>query len=327
MRILIVGGTRFVGRHLTEALAAGHEVWLANRGRTTTELFGAAGRIDVDRGPDGDLDALRGERFDAVVDVSAYVPRQVRALADVLADGVGRYLLISTVSVYDLPGAAADPTERAALVAPLRDTEVVTGETYGGLKVACEEEATAIWADRLTVVRPGIVAGPHDHTDRLTWWVRYLGGTAPTPLPARRDQPVQAIDARDLAAFCGRLLADGTAGTFDATGAPIDLETLVEEVVAVVGAAGAGGSTGPAWVPPDAWGEVPLPPLVLDDPADDPLFGRDSVRAVEAGLDRRPLRETLTDLQTWDVARGQPPLAVEPTAAQLDDLRRRLGLA
>jgi 2'-hydroxyisoflavone reductase len=326
VRVLIVGGSRFVGRHLTEVLSGRHEVWLANRGQTSTELFGAVGRFDVDRSRGGDLSALAGQAFDAVVDVSAYVPAQVRGLAEALAGaGVGRYLLISTVSVYDPAGAAADATEGAATTAPVRDTEEVTPETYGGLKVACEEDAAAAWGDRLTVVRPGIVAGPHDHTDRLTWWPRFLGLSTPTPLPDQRAQPVQSIDARDLALFCRRLLEDGTPGTFDATGDPMDLASLADEVVAVVGAAWAGGATGPQWVPTDRWGDVPLPPLFLGDPVDWPMFARDSARAVEAGLVRRPLRETITDLVAWDVERGQPPLAAPPSAEQVLELRARLS--
>lgn len=322
MRILILGGTRFVGRHLTQALAADHEVWLANRGRTTTELFGAAGRFDIDRGHHTDLSALEGQRFDAVLDVSAYVPAQVARLADRLADGVQRYLLVSTVSVYDPGHVGEDPTETAILNLAIRDSTEVTGETYGGLKVACEEEAADAWGDRLTVVRPGIVAGPHDHTDRLTWWVRQLGTSDETPLPDRRSQPVQAIDARDLAAFCRRLLEDDRAGTFDATGEAWDLAALVDEVVAVVGAAWTGNVGGATWVAPDRWGEVPLPPLVLDDDALHPMFQRASAKAVEAGLVRRPIRQTLTDLQAWDVERGQPPLAAGPSRDQLAALRR-----
>ncbi|CAN5415822.1 SDR family oxidoreductase [soil metagenome] len=327
MRILILGGSQFVGRHITEALAADHEVWLANRGRTSTDLFGAAGRLDVDRSDPsagGDLSALAEQAFDAVVDVSAYVPRQVREVAEVLGDDfTGRYLLISTVSVYDPEGAAADVTETATVVPAVRDTEGVTGKTYGGLKVACEQEAADAFGDRLTVVRPGIVAGPHDPTDRLTWWVRHLGDSTGMPLPDLRDQPVQAVDARDLAGFCRGLLEHGTSGAFDATGASMPLAQLVEEVVAVVGAAWAGGSTGPTWVPREAWGEVPLPPMVLDggdldgDRAHGALFRRDSTAAVAAGLERRPLRETVTDLLTWDIQRGQPPLQVGPTTEQL----------
>jgi 2'-hydroxyisoflavone reductase len=317
MRILILGGTSFVGRHMTETLASDHEVWLANRGRTSTDLFGAAGRIEIDRSPDGDLSALADESFDAVIDVSAYVPRQVREISAVLGDRVGRYLLISTVSVYDRDAVGDDVTESAALVPAVRDTEQVTGETYGGLKVACEEEASAAWGDRLTVVRPGIVAGPHDPTDRLTWWVRFLGDSTGTLLPDRREQPVQVVDARDLAGFCARLVQDGLSGTFDATGAPTTLGELSDEVVAVVGASWAGGATGPMWVPLERWGSIPLPPMVLGEGAPDGLFRRDSVDAVGAGLSRRDLRETITDLRSWDVERGQPPLAVEPTAEQL----------
>ncbi|WP_370328147.1 NAD-dependent epimerase/dehydratase family protein [Euzebya sp.] len=318
MRLLVVGGSKFVGRHVVEAAVAdGHEVWLANRGETTTETFGAAGRLTIDRATD-DLGALGGEAFDAVIDVSAYIPRHVTALHDVLGDRVGWYLLVSTVSVYDAAAMADDPTESAPRQLAEHDTEEVTSETYGPLKVACEEAAHQRWDDRLTVVRPGIVAGPHDHTDRFTWWVRHLATTRPTPLPDRRDQPVQVIDARDLAAFCLRLVADRTRGSFDATGEVLTLEALVDAVLDGVG----GVTDEPVrWVDPSRWGEISLPPLVLDPSwGQDALFQRDSVAAPAAGLTRRPVSVTAEDTRAWDVAIGQPSLAAGPSAEELTAL-------
>ncbi len=307
MRLLIVGGSRFVGRHLTEAaVAAGHEVVLANRGRTTTETFGAVDRLTIDRDT-GDLAALAGTRWDAVADVSAYTPAAVTDLAEVVE--ADRYLLVSTVSVYD-PGGMAERTESAPLREAATLDEPRTMARYGELKVACEQVAADRWGPALVVVRPGIVSGPEDPTDRFTWWTRALAGDPP-PLPDARDQDVQVIDARDLAAFCLALLeredVEGL-GPLDVTGQAQTLDQVVAQVAAAVG-----GDTGEvAWVPLEE-GAADLPPLVLDPSwGQAGIFSRDSAAALAAGLQRRPLADTAADTRAWDLRRGLPPLTAGP---------------
>src|SRR3954468_20227464 len=168
MRILVLGGTAFVGRAIvTEALRRGHEVTLFGRGRTGGDLFPGVERRRGDRDT-GDYAALAGGAWDAAVDVCGYVPRHVGQAMDALGDRVGRYLFISSAAVYAqdviVPGAG----EEAPLRSPERGTEEIDDHTYGPLKVACEADIVARYADRATIVRPGIVAGPHDPTDRFT---------------------------------------------------------------------------------------------------------------------------------------------------------------
>lgn len=306
MDILIVGGSRFVGRHITEAaVAGGHRTWLANRGETTTDTFGGQGLLRIDRDA-GDLAALADRSFDAVIDVSAYVPAVVEALHDALGD-VGRYVFVSTVSVYE-PAALTERTdEGGALQEPVFDGEI--SEHYGALKVACEQVATDRWGDALTVVRPGVVAGPHDPTDRFTWWTRHLAEEDRLELPDRRDAAdplahTQVIDARDLAAFCVHLAEQDVAGRFDATGAPHRLDDFVGEIRAALDS-----DTEIAWT--NDWDADAVPPLVLhEDWGQDGIFSRTSAAAVDAGLRRRPLRETAVDTRAWDLERGRPDLTV-----------------
>src|SRR4051812_29839426 len=171
MRILVIGGTRYVGRHLVEAaLVAGHEVTLVHRSPTT--LFPSARHVLTDR--NGDLSALADGEWDATVDVCAYLPAQVRSLATALGDRGGHHLFVSSVSVYaDPPGPGGD--EDSTLLPVAGDgVDEVTGTTYGPLKVACERAATAAYGDRLAIVRPTYVVGPNDPTGRYPWWVRRM---------------------------------------------------------------------------------------------------------------------------------------------------------
>jgi len=167
VRLLVLGGTSFVGRAMVEnALSGGDEVTLFSRGRTGSELFPDLPRLRGDRGS-GDYASLAEGSWDAVVDVSAYVPRHVQQAAGALEGRAGRYLFISTGSVYDKALAAPQAmAEDSARLAPERGTEEVTGETYGPLKVACEDDVRSLWGTRATIVRPGVVAGPHDQSDR-----------------------------------------------------------------------------------------------------------------------------------------------------------------
>jgi len=313
MRILMLGGTSFVGRAVVEhALDGGHDVTVFSRGRTGTELFPAVPRLTGDRDA-GDYGALGGSSWDAVVDVSAYVPRHVQQAAHALGGGAGRYVFISTVSVYDHRSAPADAmtedamTEDAARLPPERGTEQVDDATYGPLKVACEDDAASLWGDRLSLVRPGVVAGPHDPTDRFTYWVRRAALGGRVAVPGRLDQPVQVVDSRDLAGLVLALLEADRPGTFNAVGPaqPVTLGGLVEVCAAAAGAqvelVEVTGATGP---------------LVLPDPAWDPLLRRSAAAARAVGLGATPLATTAADVLAWDRGRGEPELSVGLTAEQ-----------
>src|SRR4051794_29329724 len=225
MRLLVLGGTSFVGRAIVEdALGRGFDVTLFGRGRTGTELFPGVERLRGDRAT-GDYTALTSRTWDAVVDVSAYVPRHVQEAATALDGRGGRYLFISTGSVYDHRQARPGLTEDSPRLAAERGTEEVTPETYGPLKAACEDDVRALHGDRATIVRPGIVAGPHDPTDRFTYWVRRAARGGRVPFPAGPAQPMQVVDSRDLARLVTQLLADDRGGVYNAVG-PAEPTTL-----------------------------------------------------------------------------------------------------
>jgi 2'-hydroxyisoflavone reductase len=306
VRILFLGGTSFVGRHAVDAaIARGHDVTLFNRGQTNPELFGDADKRTGDR-ETGDYASLAGGEWDAVVDVNGYIPRHVEQSMAAVGD-VGRYLFISTGSVYD-PAGMADESEDAPRFAPERDTEEITNESYGPLKVACEDDVLARYGDAATIVRPGIVAGPHDPSDRFTWWVRRLARGGDVVAPNRSDQPVQVIDGRDLGAFVIGLLEDDTSGVFNAVG-PADAITLEDMCLGCVTAAGSAANVHPIDLDFLHEHEVPWFQLLL--PADgsyDGLFRRSHARGRAAGLTHRPLVETAADTLAWDRERGEPEM-------------------
>jgi 2'-hydroxyisoflavone reductase len=306
VRILVLGGTSFVGRAMVEeALARGDELALFSRGRTGTDLFPDVPRLVGDR-QSGDYGALEGTDWDAVLDVSGYVPRHVAQAAGALAGSTGRYLFVSTGSVYDFSGSDGVVDETAPRLPAERGTEEVTPRTYGPLKVACEDEVLERYGDRATLVRPGIVAGPHDPTDRFTWWARRAARGGTVPLPARPDQPVQVVDSRDLARLAVTLLHDDRPGTFNAVGPaePVTMAGLVEAC-----ARGTGATVRVVPVDPALAGTVP--PLVLPKPRSDVGMRRSAALARAAGLTATPLEQTAADVVAWDRGRGEPPLAVD----------------
>ena len=311
MRLLLLGGTSFVGRAIAqEALDRGHEVELFGRGRTGRDLFPGVVRHVGDRDT-GDYAALAGGSWDAVVDVSAYVPRHVREAADAVGGSTGRYLLISTGSVYDRTRAAEPMTDDAARIEPEQGTEQVTPTTYGPLKVACEDETWSRFGDRAVVVRPGVVAGPYDPTDRFTWWVRRAARGGRLALAGRPEQPVQVVDSRDHARLVVTLLEDDATGTYNAVG-PAEPVTLAGMVSACAEAAG----TTVEVVEVDPAAADPALPLVLPDEGHDVMFRRSAARARAAGLTATPLVQTAADVLAWDRERGEPPLSVGITAEQ-----------
>ncbi len=220
MRILIIGGTRFVGRHLVAAaIARGHAVTILHRG---VECSGAPGAEHLHADRDGDLGVLDGRVWDATVDVCAYWPRQVVSLADALGERGGRHVLISTVSVYaEAPEPGLD--EQAPLVAPLGldgDAPAIDEDTYGGLKVGCEHVAEQRHAGGLLIIRPTYIVGPYDPTARFPYWVDRLARGGTVLCPGSPDAPFQYIDARDLAAFTVGLLGAGDEGAIHVVNPP-----------------------------------------------------------------------------------------------------------
>lgn len=318
MRLLILGGTAFLGRHLAgQALARGHAVSLFTRGQRNPDLFPEAEHLRGDR--DGDLAALAGRRWDAVIDTSGYVPRLVRASAELLADAVDRYIFISTISVYadysrvgiaeDGPtGTLADPT-----------VEEVTGETYGPLKAACERAVEAALPGRALIIRPGLIVGPHDQSDRFTYWPTRIARGGPVLVPRSLDRPIQLSDVRDLAAWTLRLAEAGATGTYNATGPDRDL-TMREVFEACRVVAGPGNDAAPVVVAEEfllergvgPWLELPL--WMPDRPENTGFFAIDCRKAFAVGLTFRPLAETARDTLAWD--RSRPA-----------DAPRRAGLA
>ena len=303
MKLLILGGTRFLGRHVAElALARGHQLTLLHRGQSGPDLFPQAEHRRADR--DGDLQALARGEWDAAIDTSAYLPRQVRAMADCLGGRVGHYQLVSTISVY-AEFAASGTTEDAALQTLADPTvQTVTGETYGGLKALCEAEASSGFAGRCLVNRPGLLVGPHDPTGRFTYWPLRMARGGTVLAPGRPDRPVQCIDARDLAAWCVQLALLRKAGVFHGVGPAGTMADLLQACQASTDA-----ETQLVWcddasllrAKADPWTGLPL-----WIPEADPDFGgmllASDQRAVQAGLTTRPWNDTARDTLAWAVA-------------------------
>ena len=216
MDILILGGTVFLGRHLVEAaLAHGHTVTLFNRGQHNPDLFPQVERLRGDRG--GDLSAIEGRHWDAVIDTSGYLPRAVRASAELLAPNVDHYTFISSISVYGDP--SHPNVDEDAPVATMDDpTNENIAENYGALKALCEQAAEAAMPGRVLHIRPGLIVGPHDQSDRFTYWVQRVARGGEVLAPGDPDAPVQIIDVRDLAEWTIRMVEQGKTGIFNATG-------------------------------------------------------------------------------------------------------------
>ena len=300
MHLLILGGTNFVGRHLVErAIADGHEVTLFNRGRTNPGIFEGVEEIHGDR--DGGLDALSRRTFDRVVDLSGYVPRIVRESAELLQEATDHYTFISSVSVYaDFTTTGIDEDSPIATT-PDAAVEDITSDTYGPLKALCEDVVQSVYKERCTIVRPGIVAGPFDDTDRFTYWcVRASkGGEFVAPDDAAR--PVQFIDARDLAAFTLKASEDSLHGVFNATG-PLKEALGWGDLLALCVEAG-GGDARAVWVPERVLREAGVElgrELPLYAPMDKPGFATvDCERAIAAGLAFSPLERSIEDTLRW----------------------------
>ena len=332
MRILIIGGTRFVGRHIAEAaIAAGHDVTLFHRGQTGPELFPQATHLTGDR--NNDLSALAAGRWAATVDVCGYLPRQVRSLAAALDGRGGQHVFISSTSAYRTP-VAAGFTEDAAL-AELADpaTQEITDQTYGGLKTACERAAAELHgAAGATIVRPTYVIGPHDYSGRFTWWVQRIARGGAVLAPGEPGDPIQVIDARDLASWIVSLIERSVTGVFHAVSPPppFGFGDMLQAIAAEVGPAG----TELSWAPSDfllAEGEHELSlPLWPGADSESDINAADPAAAVAAGLAPRPLRRSIAEIHQAELraptpTRDQVGLSPEREAELLTRWRAAAG--
>jgi nucleoside-diphosphate-sugar epimerase len=301
MRTLILGGTVFLGRHVAaEALTRGHDVTLFTRGVHGAELFPEAERIHGDRS--ADLSALAGREWDMVIDTSGYSPADVAASAGLLADAVGHYVFVSSVSAYrDWPERPVDEDS------PVYETDE---DEYGHLKAASERAAEASMPGRVSVVRAGLIVGPHDAVFRLPWWLRRIASGGEVPAPGYPAREMQVIDARDLAAWMLDLGEHRVAGTFNGT-SPIGQTTMGELLGAAVDATGSGASL--RWVPDEAleraeaegWTELPLWLSEREFPG---TWRVGTDRAQAAGLRGRPVAETVADVWEWLQRGGEAEL-------------------
>ncbi|HEV7863673.1 MAG TPA: NAD-dependent epimerase/dehydratase family protein [Acidimicrobiia bacterium] len=364
MELLVLGGTSFAGRHVVErALADGHRVTVFNRGRTNPDLFPTVRSLHGDR-TGGDYRALEGAGpFDAVVDMCAYIPRAVdEALSAIGPDGLaGPYILISSVSAYAEPAtnaespddpeaernAEAEPKPEAygtalwkgftedAPLAPLPDgtdpaSEEVTGEAYGPLKVLTEDAARRRLPDGVMVIRPGLIVGPHDPTDRFTYWVRRMaeGGEVLAP-ESPEIAETQVVDAADLAEWIVASADTGRTGTYNAVAPAVPLARALDAALAAAGPEPA--DTEIVWVPwafLETQGVAPWADLPAWVPAPmAPVLAADGSRAAAAGLRSRPIEAVVADLWNWDQARPQEPLRAGMSRDREAELLRRFRRA
>jgi 2'-hydroxyisoflavone reductase len=319
MRILIMGGTVFLGRALVEAaLERGHELTLFNRGKSNPGLFPQVEQLHGDRSVD--LGALGGSRWDAAIDTSGYVPRVVSMSAGLLADRIDHYTFVSTLSVYGNPQPGTDESGPLATLQG-EPEEVVTGETYGPLKALCEQAAERAMPGHVFIPRPGLIVGPYDPTDRFTYWPHRVAQGGEVLAPGRPERRIQFIDVRDLAEWIIRMAEGKRTGIYNAVGPepPVTIGQLLD--TAKVCSASDARFT---WVSEpflaehgvQPWSELPVW-VPESDPEVAGFFAVDSRKAVAVGLTFRPLTGTVRDTLEWD--RTRPP--DHPWQAGLDHAR------
>jgi 2'-hydroxyisoflavone reductase len=311
MKLLILGGTRFLGLHLvTSALARNHEVTLFNRGTHRSATY--VETIHGDRHTD--LGKLQGRHWDAVVDTSGMLPRAVKAAAEALSDSVGHYTFISTQNVYkdvSIPGVIESAPLRTLTSEELDEAYAIDtsgepsyGKLYGGLKALCEQAAKSVMPDRVLTIRPGLIVGPNDYTDRFTYWVVRVARGGEVLAPGRLARFVQFIDVRDLADWTLSMIEGNETGDFNAQGLPghVTMGNVLDACKAV-----SGSDASFTWASEEfllrenvaAWTDMPL---WLPEEAAPHLKGFMFIscdKAVAAGLTFRPLNDTIASTLAW----------------------------
>ena len=309
-KVLILGGTGFIGPHFVRVLTeGGHKVTLFNRGKRDPQPHAGVEELLGDR--DGQVDALKGRDWDVVIDNSGYKPSQVKLTSELLKDHVQQYIFISSISVYaDFAKAGIDEDYKLAV---LKDptNEVVTGETYGGLKVLCEKIVESTYGKRWTIIRPTYIAGPGDHTDRFTYWPWRVSKGGEMLAPGTPSDPFQYIDVRDLADFIRVCVEKRVAGKYNLCGpqGAVTMGSVLEEARRVTKA-----NITFVWATPkfleeqEIIGEkakgnyLPIWEAPVGDQAG--LLLVSPARAVKKGLKFRSLETTIRETLEWQ--KGRP---------------------
>jgi 2'-hydroxyisoflavone reductase len=309
VKILVLGGTQFLGRAAVEAaLERGHEVTLFNRGETNPELFPEAEKVRGDRA----VDPIPAGRWDAAIDTSGYVPGIVRRSAEALSDSVERYLFVSSISASaDLSTGPSEDSARAELADGQPADELLPDySNYGALKALSEDEVVELYGARALIIRPGLIVGPHDPTGRFTYWPHRIARGGEFLAPAPSENTVQFVDARDLGGWLLVLAERRASGAFNATRPRVSWAKLVETAIRVTRS-----GAEPVWIAEDwlaergvgQWMELPM---WLHDRDFVGMIQADVTRALEAGLSFRPLEETihgtLEQAETTDDAGMKP---------------------
>jgi 2'-hydroxyisoflavone reductase len=302
MEILVLGGTVFLGRALVAAaLKQGHNITLFNRGRSNPDLFPSVEKLIGDRNTD--LSALEGRKWDLAIDTCGYVPRVVRRSAECLAEAIDHYTFISTVSVYADLG--KPNTDESSPVGTLDDEtiEEVTGETYGPLKALCEQAVLNTMPGRVLVVRPGLIVGPYDMSDRFTYWVQRVSQGDEVLAPEPKTFLIEFIDVRDLAEWILRMAEIRQTGIYNAIGPgqPLSMEQFLNTCKEV-----SGSDARFTWVKEvflqqnhvEPWSEMPMW-LPTEDPEFSGMFTVNGAKALKDGLLHRPVEETIGDTLAW----------------------------
>ena len=296
LRVLFLGGTGFIGPHMVRhATARGHQITLFNRGKTAPGLFPGVETLIGDR--DGQLDALKGREWDVVVDNSGYVPRHVRDTSQLLAGKIGRYVFISTGSVYQFDQPFIDEDSKLVEIKDPASEDV--NKYYGELKVLCEQAVNQIHGKRGSILRLHVVAGPGDPTDRYTYWPLRIAAGGNVVAPGDPTHPVQFIDVRDLAEFVGRVIETDTPGTFNVAGPSFQPVGMAEFLYGVRGAFG--NPLTFTWVDEKFLQERKIQ-YQLWISQNGPYRGISMVRsgrAIAAGLTFRPLAVTARETYDW----------------------------
>jgi 2'-hydroxyisoflavone reductase len=297
MQILILGGTRFIGRGIVEAaLDRGHQLTLFNRGSTDPDAFHNTRNVRRLRGDrrSEDTAQIAESTWDAVVDVSAYQPDDIRPVLRALSNQAQHYVFISTVSVY-APDISPGADEWAPLLQVPESIPRSDPRAYGGLKALCERELRSALEDRLTILRPTVVIGPLDYTDRFGWWMKRIARGGDVPAPRRRDQPLQLIDVRDLSAFTVRTIDMNILGTYNAVGPkePMTLAGMLETAGDALGVA--------VRLVPSEEGS-PFPLTLPEDGSADGYFSVSGAAAYRQGLTLRTIGDSARDVVEWQGA-------------------------